>query len=80
MTTPLRLRVKRRLTPAQFKSLCEQLHHTYPGWHQQLGPQMRAWVQVAYNGNTVLITPRWEYVLEANVASTVQQLIDVLTH
>ena len=79
MTTPLRLRLKRRLTPAQFKSLCEQLHHTYPGWRQQLGPQMRAWVQVAYNGNTILITSRWEYVLEADVASTVQQLIAALT-
>jgi hypothetical protein len=79
MTTAPRLRLKRRLTLAQFRHLCEQLHQTYPNWRQDGGPQIGAWVQVAYNGNTVLINPRRDYVLEADVASTVQQLLDELT-
>ncbi len=79
ITPAPRLRLKRRLTLAQFKQLCEQLHQTYPGWREYVGPQTRAWVQVAYNGTTVLINPRRGYVLEADVVTTAQQLIDELT-
>jgi hypothetical protein len=79
MTTAPRLRLKRRLTLAQFRQLCEQVHQTYPNWRQDGGLQSGAWVQVAYNGNTVLINPRRDYVLETDVESTVQQLIDELT-
>jgi hypothetical protein len=78
MTTATRIRLRRPLTRVQFQQLCERLHHTYPGWRQQVAPQTRAWVQVAYNGTTVLIQPRGDYVLETDVARTAQRLIDDL--
>jgi hypothetical protein len=78
MTTPTQIRLRRRLTLVQFKHLCEQLHQTYPGWREHVAPQIRAWVQVAYNGTTVLIHPRRDYVLESDVAHTAQRLIDEL--
>ena len=53
MTTAPQIRLKRHLTPVQFQQLCVRLHERYPGW-QPPG----AWVQVAYNGNTILIHPR----------------------
>jgi hypothetical protein len=79
MTTTPPIRLKRRLTPAQFKQLCARLHERYPGWQQSGGTQMVPWVQVVYNGNTILIHPRRDYVLEPDVASTLQQLLNDLS-
>ena len=72
------IRLQRRLTPAQFKQLCERLHQLYPSWQQLVGTQTRAWVQVVYNGTTILINPRRDYVLESDVVSTVQRLLNEL--
>ena len=79
MPAPTQIRLRRQLTLAQFQHLCEQLHQIYPGWRQPVTPPIRAWVQVAYNGTTVLIHPRRDYVLEADVAHTAQRLLDDLT-
>ena len=78
MTTPTQIRLRRQLTLVQFQQLCEQLHQIYPGWRQPVTPPIRAWVQVAYNGRTILIHPRRDYVLEADVTHTVQQLLNDL--
>lgn len=78
MTTATHIRLHRRLTPSQFQQLCEQLHQIYPGWQQFGGTQPGAWVQVVYNGTTLLIHPRRDYVLEPDVVSTVQRLLNDL--
>jgi hypothetical protein len=78
MTTATHIRLHRQLTPVQFQQLCARLHEFYPGWQQPPGAQTGAWVQVAYNGHTLLIHPRRDYVLEADVASTVHRLLNEL--